>query len=158
EQILGLSPATQTVTPGTAAPYTVTVRNPTSQAVTYNLAVTGVAPAWVTISNNMTVPAGGQVAVPLTLRSDLSAVAGTYSFTVTAGAPGVSGSVQGSLVLQGSGNAGAVTNAAALAVTVSLVPPSATGGQGTPATYAVQVTNVGNVADGYFLSILAPPG
>ena len=43
EQIIGLSPATQTVAPGAPTSYTVDLSNPSSSAVTYTLSVQGLA-------------------------------------------------------------------------------------------------------------------
>jgi uncharacterized protein (TIGR03437 family) len=157
-QILGLSPGTQTVAPGQLAAYTLTVNNPTNAAITYNLAVTGVNPSWVTLPASVTVPATGSMTIPLSLRSTLADIAGTYNFTVTATSGGTSGSVQGTMILAGTGSIGAVGSSNNLGVLTTLTPTQATGGQGTPATFTVQLTNEGNVADTYTLSAATPAG
>src|SRR5580658_2180951 len=130
-QILGLLPGTQTVAPGQLAPYTLTVNNPTSAAITYNLAVTGVNPAWVTLPSSVTVPATGSMTVPLSLRSTIADIAGTYSFMVMAtsgGAPGsTTGSVEGTMILAGTGTIGAVGSSNNLGVQTTLIPTQATG-------------------------------
>ena len=50
----GVSMGFQTVAPGGFAPYTLTVRNPGTSSVTYNLAVTGISQAWVTLPASVT--------------------------------------------------------------------------------------------------------
>jgi len=153
DQILGLNPATLTVAPGVTAAYTLTVKNPTAAAVNYTLAVTGVSPNWVTLQASVNVPATSQVNVPLSLNSGPNAAAGTYAFIVTATAGGASGSVQGTLILQGSGAIGSIVSTNSYGVTVSLIPVSATGGQGTPTQFVAQITNAGDVTDTYTLSV-----
>ncbi len=157
-QILGLAPGTLTVAPGQLAAYTLTVNNPTNAAITYTLAVTGVAQSWVTLQSSVTVPAAGSVNVPLNLRSTLADLAGTYNFMVTATSGGASGSVQGTMILAGTGSIGPLSSTNALGASVLLTPTQQTGGQGTPATFTVQVTNAGNVADTYTLSATTPGG
>ena len=157
-QIIGLNPGTQTVAPGQLASYTLIVNNPTSAAVTYNLAATGVNPSWVTLQPSVTVPANGSTNVPLTLRSTLADLAGTYNFMVTATSGGASGAVEGTMILVGTGSIGSLGSTNALGASVLLTPTQQTGGQGTPATFTVQVTNAGNVADTYTLSATTPGG
>ena len=157
-QIIGLNPGTQTVAPGQLASYTLIVNNPTSAAVTYNLAATGVNPSWVTLQPGVTVPANGSTNVPLTLRSTLADLAGTYNFMVTATSGGASGAVEGTMILVGTGSIGSLGSTNALGASVLLTPTQQTGGQGTPATFTVQVTNAGNVADTYTLSATTPGG
>jgi probable HAF family extracellular repeat protein len=156
--ILGLNPATQTVTPGVTAAYSLIVNNPTASAVNYTLAVTGLNPGWVTLPSSANVPASGQVTIPLNLNSGPNAAAGTFAFTATATAGGASASVQGTLILQGTGTIGSLASTNALGVSVSLIPVSATGGQATPTQVVAQLTNTGNVTDTYTLSVTAPPG
>jgi uncharacterized membrane protein len=157
-QILGLSPGTQTVAPGQLAAYTLTVNNPTSAPITYNLAVTGISQTWVALQSSVTVPATGSMSIPLNLRSTLADIAGTYSFMVLATSGGTSGSVEGTMILAGAGNIGAVGSSNNLGVLTTLTPTQATGGQGTPTTFTVQLTNTGNVADTYTLSATTPAG
>ena len=103
DQIIGLTPATQTAAPGAAATYSVTLSNPTSSAVTYNLSVQGVPPSWVKLSSTVPVGAGLTVNVPLVLTSDSFAALDDYGFTVSAERQQRrDGSVHGDLVLQGS--------------------------------------------------------
>jgi hypothetical protein len=157
-QILGLAPGTQTVAPGQLAPYTLTVNNPTNASITYNLAVTGVNPTWVTLQSSVTVAATGSMTIPLNLRSTLADIAGTYNFTVTATSGGTSGSVQGTMILAGTGTIGAVGSSNNLGVLTTLTPTQATGGQGTPTTFTVQLTNIGNASDTYTLTATTPAG
>jgi large repetitive protein len=161
EQILGLSPPSQSFQAGQPSLYTVTVKNPTSAPLVYNLSVTGIVPNWVSLASSVTVPAGGQVNVPLTIQTEATAAPANYTFIVTASTPGgTQGSVQGAFGLTGAGspNPGSVGSSTALGVSLTLTPTQATAGQGTTATFAVQVANAGNVADTYTLSATVPPG
>ena len=132
------------------------VNNPTNASITYTLAVTGVNPAWVGLQSSVTVAANGSANVPLTMHSAIADMASTYNFTVTATSGGSSGSVQGTLILTGQGSIGAVGSSTALGVSTLLTPTQQTGGQATAATFTVQITNAGNVADSYVLSASTP--
>ena len=103
EQIIGLSPATQTVVPGAPANYTVNLSNPSSSTVTYTLSVQGLPASWVDLSSTtVNLAAGGTVDVPLSVTSDPFAATGDDGFAVTvSGNNGATSSVEGDLVLQG---------------------------------------------------------
>ncbi|MBM3736264.1 MAG: hypothetical protein FJW39_10805 [Acidobacteria bacterium] len=158
EQILGLAPASRTVTPGEQANYTLTVRNPGSTSQTYTLGAGGIPPSWVTMPAQVTVPAGGSANVDLALRSELAAAVSTYGFVVSAASAAFSGSVQGALVLQGTGGIGAQTSREITGVDVALTPAAQTGGIATPVTYTMRVTNTGNTAATFVASVQLPAG
>jgi hypothetical protein len=151
EQVLALDPASQTVRPGEAAEFTVTIANPAQIGVTYALAVAGVSLEWVEFPTQVTVPAGGSVDLDLTITSDPFATEATFGFVVTASAGAVSGSVAGTLNLVGDP---VLPNAdpEAHGVVVALAPSQATAGQGTAATYVVRVTNTGSAPETFDLS------
>jgi uncharacterized membrane protein len=69
-QIIGLDPAAQTVQPAAAATYTVTLFNPTSQEIAYDLSVEGVRSNWVTLPASVTVGPNASATETLTLTSD----------------------------------------------------------------------------------------
>jgi uncharacterized membrane protein len=102
------------------------------------------------LPGSVLVPAGQTVDVPLQITVPAGAIAGTDVFEVdTSDAAGASDSVEGQLT---------VTSTVALpGVNLSLSPSSATAGQGTPASYTVTVTNVGNLTDTYNLSVAGLP-
>jgi uncharacterized membrane protein len=152
-QVIGLNPASQTAAPGQLTAYTLTLTNPTAAPVTYSLSIAGVSSSWVTLPLTATVGANSSSNVTLNLRSALADLAGTYSFIVTATSATGSGSVEGSLVLQGVGTIGGQSS-----VVVALTPAQATAGQGTTANYVVQMTNAGAATDTYNLSVALPPG
>ncbi|HWB10387.1 MAG TPA: DUF4214 domain-containing protein [Pirellulales bacterium] len=157
DQILQLSPAQQTTQPGQTAQFTVTVLNPTANAVTYDLAVQGLPQGWAQIAGTVTVPAGGQQTVPLSITSDPFAALASDSFIVTATAGGTSGSVTGTLVLAGQ----PVLPPAepdARGVVATITPVQSTAGQSNPAVYTVTLTNTGSVTDTYLLTGLFPAG
>jgi Ca2+-binding RTX toxin-like protein len=156
EQVLSLDPAAQTVRPGEAALFTVTLANPAALAVTYDLAVSGVAQSWVDIVPQVAIPAGGSVDVPLTLASDPFAPLADYGFVITATTGGVASSVAGTLTLLGDPLL-PTADPEAHGVVVSLSPASATAGQGTPASYVARVTNTGSATDTFDLSASGLP-
>ena len=155
DQIIGLDPATQTVAPGAAASYTVNLVNPTNQAVTYTLSVQGVPSNWVTLASTVMVAANGSASVPLTLTSASFAALGDEGFSVTAtGDNGATSSVSGDLVLQGQP---VLPDTNSHGVVVTLVPTEATAGQGTSASYVVEVTNTGSADDTFSLQVSGLP-
>ena len=127
-----------------------TIANPTTTDVTYDLSVQGVPAAWVQIPAQELVPAGGSVTVPLTLTADPFAPASSYDFVVSATVDGVIGSVDGTLVLAGA----AVlppTDPDSHGVVVSLTP-TRHGRPGERSTvYTVQLTNTGSTDDTFTL-------
>jgi uncharacterized membrane protein len=154
-QVLGLTPATQTVQPGASATYTLTIANPATTAVTYNLSVEGVPASWVQIPAEELVPAGGSVTVPLTPVSDPFAPTASYGFVVSATVEGTTGSVQGTLVLAGAALA-PPPDPDAHGIVVSLTPAQATAGQGTTASFVVSLTNTGSTTDTFALGAALP--
>jgi uncharacterized membrane protein len=155
-QILALSPATQTVAPGSAADYTVTVMNPTGSAETYNLSVQGISPSWVRFASQVTVAANSSGQLTLTLTSDAFAALADYGFTVTANdANGATAAVSGDLVLEGQSVEQADPNSHG--VVAVLTPPQAIAGQGTSAQYTVQLTNTGSADDSFSLAAAGLP-
>jgi uncharacterized membrane protein len=155
DQIIGLGPATQTAVPGAAAAYTITLTNPSNQAVTYNLSVQGVPASWVNLAASVPVGPNASVNLPLTLTADSFAATGDDGFTVTAtDAAGATGSVQGDLVLQGKPTP---PDSKSHGIVLSLIPATATAGQGTSAQYVVQLTNTGSADDTFTLAATGLP-
>ena len=156
EQIIGLSPATQTVAPGEPTSYSVNLSNPSSSAVTYTLSVQGLPASWVDLSSTtVNLAAGGTVGVPLSVASDPFAATGDNGFAVTvSGNNGASSSVQGDLVLQGQP---AALDSNSYGVVPALSPASATAGQGTSAQYVLQLTNTGSSDDTFSLAATGLP-
>ncbi len=153
QEILGISPATQTVAPTAPASYDVSLLNPTSSPVTYSLSVQGVPAGWVGLQTSVIVGANQTVDVPLVLNSDAFA-GGTYAFTVSAsGNDGATSSVGASLALQGQ----PVVDSSAHGVVATLISTSATAGQGTSAQYVVRLTNTGSAGDTFSLAAAGLP-
>jgi uncharacterized membrane protein len=153
--IVGLSPAGQTVVPGAAANYTLTLLNPTDAAVTYSLAVAGVPARWVNLPPTVTVGPQSSATVSLVLTSDAFSAAGDTGFLVTASAAsGASGTAQGTLTLAGTA---APPDPEARGVVLALAPAAATAGQGTTAQYLVQVTNTGSTLDTFAMTAMDLP-
>jgi uncharacterized membrane protein/transglutaminase-like putative cysteine protease len=155
EEIIGISPPTQTVAPAVPAPYDVTLLNPTANSVTYDLSVQGVPQSWVSMESQVTVAPDGSVDVPLTLTSDSFAAPSDYGFTVTAnGNDGAIAAVSGDLVLQGQP---APADPNSYGIVAALTPSQASAGQGTPAKYAVRLTNTGSTAETFSLAVSGLP-
>ena len=153
EEIIGITPAAQTVAPESPASYQVSLANPTGSPVTYSLSVQGVPAGWVNLESSVTVGANQTISVPLVLTSP-AFVTGSYSFTVSAsGNNGASSSVGASLALQGQAPAADPNSHGAV---VTLSSPRATAGEGTSAVYTLTVTNVGSVEGAVFAGRLGP--
>ncbi len=155
EQIIGLTPPTQTVAPGAPASYDVTLQNPTGSQVTYDLSVEGVPTSWVNLPASVTVAADGSMDVPLVLTSDSFAVLEDYGFTVSAnGDNGAAASVQGDLILQGQP---VPPDPQSHGIVATLTQTRPTAGQGTSAQYVVQLTNTGSAEDSFSLAAMGLP-
>jgi len=155
-QIIGLDPPAQTVQPAAAATYTLTLTNPTSQPITYGLSVQGVPSRWVNLPSSVTVDANGTASETLTLTSDSFSSVGNYRFAVTAWATGgASQSVLGTLTL--AGMPAVLPQTGAQGVVADLTPAQATAGQGTQASYVVQLTNTGSADDTFSVAALGLP-
>src|SRR5581483_1174841 len=169
DQIIQIAPSFASVTAGNSAQYTLTLKNPTPSAVTYNLAVTGIPSSWVSLAPSANVAASGQSTTMLTITPDSAALGNLYNFVVTAmAASGATGVVQAGFSYSqgpnaggsqsGGGGIGSIVSTNALGVSVSLTPVSNTAGQGGTTNYTVQLTNAGNVADTYNLTANVPAG
>ncbi|HQU41768.1 MAG TPA: cadherin-like domain-containing protein, partial [Pirellulales bacterium] len=152
-QEITLSPASETVQPGAAAQYTLTIENPYPNDNTYSLYVQGVPAGWVNLPTTATVPANGSLAVPMTLTSDEFTPDGNYAFTVLTGDLS---SVQGTLVL--AGLPANPPDADSHGIVATLTPATASAGQGTSAAYTVELTNTGSADETYRLTDSLPAG
>ncbi|MGD1072439.1 MAG: hypothetical protein ABSB15_20125 [Bryobacteraceae bacterium] len=170
DQIISLSPSTQTYSGYPGAQYTVTVRNPTSASVTYYLTFAGITQVWLPafpsplFPSSVTVPAQGTVNLSLTLNPPLTLPSATYPFEVIATAAGISGMVGGTLTLINitpqqptAPGPGPVypDNASDLAFQVTPSPGST--GPGGTVIFQVQMTNVGPSSDTFSLSSFGNP-
>ena len=154
DQIIGMTPATQTVAPAAPASYTVTLSNPTGGAVTYSLSVQGLPAGWVNLPSSVQVPANGSTQAPLVLTSDAFAAVGNYGFSVSASdTAGAVASVQANLVLQGQAPAPDPESHGIVAV---LTPAQASAAPDR-SHYVVQLTNTGSSDDTVSLSLAGLP-
>jgi uncharacterized membrane protein len=169
--LVGLDPTSQTVQPGETATYDIRLQNTTAQLHDYSLQITGVPSSWVTLpAGIMTSPGFGflalqpnsSVEVKLQLTSNASAVLGTYGFTVITRAD-ISGSAavatdtaQGTLTL--AGQPADQSYLQAHGVVATLTPAKASAGQGTSATYTVQLVNTGSADETFSLAATLPSG
>ncbi len=161
DQILALTPASRSVPPLQEAAYTVTVKNPTALAATYDLAVGGVPDAWASPLPSVIVPAGGEVDVPLALTPDLSEGVGANQFFVTALAgSGVQGAVFAEVVVDADAPVPVPEDVVSpsCGVVLTALPSAVTAGQGGEARYTVEVANTGSIATVFALQALPPAG
>lgn len=157
EQILSIAPSTRAAAPGASVSYTLTVANPTTVPVGYDLAVAGVPASWVDLEPAVVVPALGAVDVPLTLTSSPFAPLAPFDFTVTA-LNGTGGAVGAELVLEGAPVLPPPGDGVSRGVVVQIVPDRVAAGRGTPAFFQLHVTNTGSRASTFDLAVEPPPG
>ncbi len=164
--IIRLITTSATEQPGGSATYDVRLYNPTSATVTYSLSGPDLPSGVNGNFTSVTVPADSSVDTPLVLHSGTYAQPGTYPFSVTAdyllySSDGVTqlgefkGSASSSLVIAGPPVVTPDSSAHGVVVTIS--PTRAVAGQGTSATYVVQLTNVGSLDDQFSLEINGLP-
>jgi uncharacterized membrane protein len=139
---IAIEPPLQSAPTGTAVTYTLTLTNGQWAMVNYQLAASGLAD--VTLPGAVEVGAGTAVSFPITVSS---AAPGPQPFTVTA--VGAGGHDTADAILEATGN---------YAVGLALAPTANVGGPGTPADFMLTVTNLGDVADSYDLTLALPPG
>ena len=153
-QIIGVTPAVQTVAPGAATTYTVMLANPTAADVTYTLSVQGVPAGWVSLPASVSVPANGTGDVTLTLTTPAFAALTDYGFSVTATAGGATDSSAASLTIAGQPVAPDPQSYGVVAT----MTPTATAGRGTKARYVVRLTNTGSTTETFDLAAALPAG
>lgn len=158
--ILSIDPTSRPAEPGDVAEFTLTLENLLGAMETFTWEVNGL-PLQEPLAP-VTLTAGETRAIPLRLAIPIDALNGTYGFSVVVrGNAGAVDSVAAEVEVEHelpTGDPPATVPLDDLAVNVDLVPPHGTAGQGTPATYFVRVTNVGNEEDTYVLSGAFPNG
>lgn len=152
---LGLTPPVQTLQPGAATDFIVTVNNPNSTAGTFSLSTAGIPDEWGTLPASVQVPANGSVQVPLQITSDIFAQLGDQGFTVVAVNGTQQGFVQGTLTFVGPAQA---VDPESHGIFASIVPNLVTTGQGQPGAFTVRLTNTGSATDTFNLMAALPPG
>jgi len=146
--LVALSPPTGTVGLGGQAVYTATLANPTGASLALTPTVAGLPDGWAAPLAPVTLTAGGQVDVPLTITVPTSA-AGT-------GTPGLLGDHPFAVVVADS-NGGQDQAGATLTVGdslgLSLTPGVAAGVDGDVVTYTATITNADAIGQSYALSL-----
>ena len=161
--LLDLDPTSQTVQAGNAVTYNVLVKNPLATSETFTLSTVDLDGLGVALAAAVNVAAGQMVSVPLQVTVPAGTSSQTRVFSVFAQtAAGALDAVEGELIILGGAPGGGGgpphVDLNTLAVDVALTPSQGTAGQGTPATYKVIVTNVGDAVDTYTLSGSFPAG
>jgi uncharacterized membrane protein len=156
-QLLGLTPDTQTVEPGSTATYTVTVFNQSDFNASYGLTLRGLPANWTSLPTAVNVPAHGSNTVTLTIATDSFSMPGDYAFSVQMTGPaGAKGVVYGHVTVEGQPPA---IDASSHGILVSVTPASTTLGIEGVATFQVQLVNTGSAVDTYGLIAHGlPPG
>lgn len=150
--IIRLVEATQSADRDGQAAYALELTNPFATDQTFDLAADGFDGLATDLPASVIVGAGPTVAVPVHVAVPANIPDGTRGFRITATtAGGVADSVEGERTVS------PVVALASRAVHLTLNPTPATAGQGTPATFTVRVTNVGDATDTYTLSAASLP-
>lgn len=151
---IGISPASQAVTAGSTATFTVTLRNGGTVDELFTLDVLGIEPTWIEVPAPVLVGAGAEVTVMVTVTPPSNAPAADYDVVV-----GVAGD-QGT-----TDDAGATLSVSALpvpyvagAIGVALAPSTVTAGQGGNAVFDVVVASGLAAATEVTLSATLPSG
>jgi uncharacterized membrane protein len=139
---IAIDPVEQTAPTGAAVTYTLTLTNGQLSMVNYQLSTDGL--ALVDLPESVMVPGETAVSIPITVSSTAP---GPRPFTIMA--VGSGGSDTANAVLHATGNH---------AVGLALDPASNVGGLATPSLFSLSVTNLGDMADGYDLTIDVPAG
>ncbi len=137
-----IDPPEQTAQTGTAVTYTLTLTNNQLAMVTYQLSAGGL--AQVEMPDEIEIAGETAVAIPITVTGG---VPGPLPFTITASGSGGSAAVDALFIASG-----------AYGVGLALNPENGVGGSGTATEFALNVTNLGGVADSYALTVDAPAG
>ncbi len=154
--IIAISPTSQSAQPGAMATYDVRLFNPGTTATTYHPFTSGLPQDWtVKLPGAVLVPANGSVDVPLEITSAVSSPLGTTSFSVIQGFFGIHGSASASLTL--AGPPVLVPDSQSHGIVAALAPAQSTAGQGTSASYVVQLTNTGSADDMFSLALTGLP-
>ena len=156
EQIVSMNPAERTIKPGSETDFSVTVSNPSDSAIEYELSVLGIPNDWATLTNRVSVPAGGRVVVPLVLNPGAFVPQAGYDFVVEARAGTTRGSVGGRLVIQGDAEL-PIASPEAFGVVIQSLTQGAAVGQGMPGLFTARVTNTGSAADTFKLAVEGLP-
>jgi uncharacterized membrane protein len=139
---IAIDPPEQTAPTGTAVTYTLTLTNNQPSTVNYQLSTDGLAQA--DLPNEVEIAGETAVSIPVIVTSDTH---GPLPFSVTAAEGG------------GNGTVTAVLHAVGYyAVGLALDPASSVAGPATPALFDLTVTNLGDAADSYDLSLDLPSG
>ncbi len=161
EQTLAITPVRQSAPLGDALAYTITLRNPASSAVSYELSLLGLPPAWLEhLDTPVTVPALGQATASLVLRSTLGDPQYTdFPFTVLALANSGFRTSGQAVFATGNRYVGPDGNTPILASTLVALTNPVSVGRGDVAPVTMRTANVGNVRQSYYLGLSsAPPG
>jgi large repetitive protein len=158
DQILAMAPAERIGNAGVASTFAVTLRNPLPTPQTFNLSVSGLNPAWVSLPPAVTVGANATVNFNLVVTPDLKVFPfSRYQFVLTAQtAGGILGSVAGQMFVVSSGAAGGNSPAWIVALNAALLPPNVMIGRSGQATTTLRLENTGNVNLGISMGLLVP--
>jgi uncharacterized membrane protein len=139
---MAIDPPEQTAQTGTAVTYTLTLTNSQSAMVTYQLSTSGL--AQVEMPDEIEIAGETAVAIPITVTGGAH---GPLPITISGSGSGGSDTVD--IVLIATGR---------YAVGLALAPDSPVGGPGAPAEFSLTVSNLGDVPDGYDLTLDLPAG
>jgi uncharacterized membrane protein len=160
---ISLDPASQTVRPGDTVTFHITLHNPSPFNEGFGLSVKGLPESWVHMTSAVEIVGNGFADVTLQITPNATADLGDFGFQVMASygfvdptfANSGSDTVLGTLTVTGKPVARPYIQAHG--VVASLAPSGASAGQGTSATYTVQVINTGSAVDTFALAVQGLP-
>lgn len=139
--LVAVSPAAQTVNVGSTASYQVALYNPGPDTAVFTPTVAGLFPNWVQMAGNVTLAAGDQITIPLTIYVPETASIGAQPFAVVV-----------TTATGGQDQAGA-SLLVVDALNVAVTPATATVFNSKTITYTLTVTNLETIARTYDLSV-----
>ncbi len=158
DQILSMTPAERNGNAGLPSTFAVTLRNPLPTAQTFNLSVSGLAPAWVNVPPSVTVAPNSTVNFNLVVTPDLRAFQFVrYQFVLTAQtASGILGNVAGAVFVVSTGATGGNNPSSIVGLSASLLPPTVLIGRSGQATTTLRLENTGNVNLDLSMGLIVP--
>jgi len=139
--LITIDPPLRVAGPGGVVEYTLTITNPTDQAVTFQLNAAGLPGDWISLPTPVDVPAQSNASVQLVVSIPQGVQPSSLPFNVTAESAGLNDQASATLV---------VTDPL---VAAHIVPPERSAPTGDPVAYTLTITNLESIARTYDLSV-----
>ncbi len=155
--IVAVSPTTQVIPQSGSTEYSITLRNPSTTPETYGLDVVGLNGMELSLIESIEVPAGGAITTPLKVTASEHSKVGEVLFSVIARTDtGGIDYAEARLTITDVETPPVAVDSHG--VDIRIPEPLQVAGQGTAANYQARVTNLGDTAGIFTLSVSAPNG